>query len=183
MRWGKWKTEMGDCRSDPGIDLGERAGQNQGMRFSLCAVTLLFLGFSCDSALAQGILPGDRWPVRGVPVICGREIPEFVLFFRKSDRAADKNHPSVRASLSNLFIPVSQTKEGVFYHAVDGVWERSYDYGKQWVPGGLYVSKTKPNAIFIYFGDARKPGWDLRPMLSPLPMKEQERLRIGTPKK
>ena len=162
--------------------MGERAGQNQGMRLSLCAIALLFLGFSCDSALAQGILPGDRWPVRGVPIICGREIPEFVLFFKKSDRAADKNHPSLRARLSNLFIPVSQTKEGVFYHAVDGVWEGSYDYGKQWVPGGLYVSKTKPNAIFLYFGDARKPGWDLRPMTSPLPMSEQERLRIGKPK-
>ena len=152
------------------------------MRLSLCAITLLFLGFVCDSAFGQGILPGGRWPVRFARVICGREIPEFVLFDKKSDRAADKNHPSVRVSPNNLFIPVSQTKEGVFYHALNGVWQFDYRYGKRWVPGGLYVSKTKPNAIFIYFGDARKPGWDLRPMLSPLPMKEQERLRIGTPK-
>jgi hypothetical protein len=151
------------------------------MRLSLGAIALLVLGFSCDSALAQGILPGDRWPVRSPPIMCGREIPEFVMFERKPVPGADKDHPSLRASPSDIFIPVSQTKEGVFYHALTGITTHSWDYGRQVVPGGLYVSKTKPNAIFIYFGDARKPGWDLRPMLSPLSMKEQERLRIGTP--
>jgi hypothetical protein len=149
------------------------------VRRSLFAAFLLFLAFARGPILAQGVLPGDRWPVRGTPVICGREIPQFVIFEHPSKRAPDNSRLNLRASPSNLFIPVSQDKNGVFYHALIGIWEYDRDYGRLVVPGGLYLSKTKPNTIFIYFGDARKPGWVLRPSICPLPMEVLERLRIG----
>jgi hypothetical protein len=149
------------------------------VRRSLFTAFLLFLAFSCGPILAQGVLPGDRWPVQGTPVICGREIPQFVIFERVRDHSADKNRSSLRVSPANMFIPVSQDKNGVFYHALIGVIEYDYNYGRMVVPGGIYVSKTVPNKIFIYFGDARKPGWVLRPQVNPLPMKVQEKLRIG----
>lgn len=140
------------------------------MRPSLAAI----LFFVATSAFAS-VLPGDRWPVRGTPVICGREIPQFVLlhytlFDYKNGR---------RFSGRNLFIPVSQDQNGVFYHAQNGLLEYSWEYGNLNIPGGLYVNKTKPNLIYFYTGDARKPGWVLDPELSPLPMKDQEKLRIG----
>jgi hypothetical protein len=149
------------------------------MRFPLCTAFLLVLSVACDCLFAQGILPGDRWPVQGTPLICGREIPQFVLFVPKPDPGADKKRPNLRVRASNLFIPVSQDKTGVFYHAMNGIVEYDYNYGRLLVPGGLYVSKTQPNTIFVYFGDARKPGWDLRPLVDPLPMKVLEKLRIG----
>lgn len=148
------------------------------MRLPLCAASLLFLGF-VPGSLANSILPGDRWPVQGTPLICGRAISQFVIFERPSKSGADKTRSSLRASLGNVFTPVSQDKNGVFYHAMIGVVTFDYNYGHRVVPGGLYVSKTKPNTIFIYFGDARKPGWVLNPSHSPLSMKVLERLRIG----
>jgi hypothetical protein len=147
------------------------------MRLSLGTAFLLLLIF-IPGSLAN-VLPGDRWPVQGTPIICGRKLSQFVIFERPSKRAADKNRSSLRASPGNVFTPVSQDKNGVFYHAMIGVRTYDYTYGTRVVPGGLYVSKTKPNTIFIYFGDARKPGWVLSPSLNPLPMKVLERLRIG----
>lgn len=160
------------------IDLSERLRQRSRVRLLLCAASLLFLGFVRGS-LANSVLPLDRWPVQETPIICGRAISQFVIFERPSDRGADKNRSSLRASLGNVFTPVSQDKNGVFYHAMIGVMTFDYNYGRRVVPGGLYVSKTKPNTIFIYFGDARKPGWVLNPSRNPLPMKVLERLRIG----
>lgn len=148
------------------------------MRLPHCAASLLFLGLVPGSP-AQSVLPGDRWPVQGAPLICGREISQFVIFERPSDRDADKSRSSLRAKPGNVFSPVSQDKNGVFYHAMIGVYTFDYNYGRRVVPGGLYVSKTKPNTIFIYFGDARKPGWVLNPSLKPLPMKVLEKLRVG----
>ena len=67
----------------------------------------------------------------------------------------------------------------MFYHALIGIIEHHFNYGNLVVPGGLYVSKTIPNKIFIYFGDARKSGWVLRPTTEPLSLKVLEKLRIG----
>ena len=147
------------------------------MRLPHCAASLLFIGL-VPGSLAQSVLPLDRWPVHGTPLICGRAISHFVVFEEPSDRAADKNR-RLRPSPGNLFTPVSQDKNGVFYHAMNGLVRSDYDYGSRVVPGGLYVSKTKLNTIFYYFGDARKPGWVLNPTLKPLPMKVLERLRVG----
>ena len=148
------------------------------MRLSLWAA-LLFVGLGHGSLLGQGVLPGDRWPVRSTPLICGREIPRFVIFERTRVKGPDEKHASLRVSAGNLFIPVSQDKNGVFYHALIGIVEYDFHYGDLVVPGGIYVSKTVPNRIFIYFGDARKPGWVLRPVAEPLPQKVLEKLRIG----
>lgn len=149
------------------------------MHRSLFTAFLLSLAFARGPILAQGVLPGDRWPVQGTPLICGREIPQFVIFERVRDHRTEKNRSSLRVSPGNIFIPVSQDKNGVFYHALIGVIRYDYNYGKAVVPGGIYVSKTIPNEIFIYFGDARKPGWVLRPQLKALPMEVLEKLRIG----
>ncbi len=82
------------------------------------------------------------------PLICGREISQFVIFERPSDRDGDKNRSSLRARPGNVFSPVSQDKNGVFYHAMIGVYAFDYNYGQRVVPGGLYVSKTKPKHDF-----------------------------------
>jgi hypothetical protein len=149
------------------------------MRFPLTALFLvLILGFGPGTVFAQGVLPGDRWPVRGTPLICGRAISQFVLFEQRTDRAADKDRSKLRVKAANLFVAVSQDKNGVFYHAANGIIDRSYR-GSYLVPGGIYAHKMKPNTIFIYYGDARKPGWVLRPVEKPLPMAVLEKLRIG----
>ena len=108
-------------------------------------------------------------------MICGREIPQFVLFGYTTVDYTDGRRFTGR----NLFTPVSQDRNGVFYHAENGLTERTYNYGDLTIPGGLYVSKTKPNLIYFYAGDARKPGWVLNPEISPLPMKDLAKLRIG----
>ena len=149
------------------------------MRLPLAwALLIVVLGFSPGSIFAQGVLPGDRWPVRGTPLICGRAISQFVLFEQRSASGADKNPSQLRVKAANLFVAVSQDKNGVFYHAMNGIIERSFR-GSYLVPGGIYAHKTKPNTIFIYFGDARKPGWILRPGRTPVPMGVLEKLRIG----
>ncbi len=106
------------------------------MRLPLCAASLLFLGF-VPGSLAQSVLPLDRWPVQGTPLICGRAISQFVIFERPSDRGADKNRSSLRASLGNVFTPVSQDKSGVFYHAMIGVVTFDYNYGHGLCPVGF----------------------------------------------
>jgi hypothetical protein len=116
--------------------------------------------------------------VRGTPLICGRAISQFVLFEQRSDGGAEKDRSKLRVKAANLFVAVSQDKHGVFYHAMNGIMQPGY-YRNYLVPGGIYAHKTKPNTIFIYYGDARKPGWVLRPSPKPLPMAVLEKLRIG----
>lgn len=153
------------------------------MRIPLAPAFLMVFGFSHGSILAQGVLPGDRWPVRGTPLICGRAISQFVLL---KDVDAGQRRISGFAPLKllaslpkNLFTPVSEDKEGVFYHATNGVVERNWNLSTSLVPGGIHVSKAKPNVVFGYFGDARKPGWVLHRTSYPLNIDVLEKLRIG----
>ena len=149
------------------------------------AAIILLVAFVGAPLFAQGILPGDRWPVRGTPRIAGREIERFIVL-KKFWISHEGEYPLYRDSIRGLpeavFVPVSEDKEGVFYHSIAGVWRGRYDgWPQTWqlVPGGLYVSKTKPNVIFGYFGDARKPGWVLTPMPYPLKPEVLEKLRVG----
>jgi len=156
------------------------------MRFPLGLVFGLFASLTCDSVFAQGILPRDRRPVHGIPRIGERYIPQFVLL---KDVLVDQGRePSsfmrmsvIRAIPKNLFVPVSEDKEGVFYHAQNGLLEKDWDSAGNFVPGGLYVSKTKPGVIFGYFGDARKSGWILRLTEWPLTTDVLQHLKISEP--
>jgi hypothetical protein len=149
------------------------------------AAIILLVAFVGAPLFAQGILPGDRWPVRGTPRIAGREIERFIVlkkFGISHEREFPKYRDSIRGLPESVFIPVSEDKEAVFYHSITGVWSGRYDgWPETWqlVPGGLYVSKTKPNVIFGYFGDARKPGWVLTPLPYPLKPEVLEKLRVG----
>lgn len=151
------------------------------MRLPLCAVVLWLAGFG--SVMGQGILPGDRWPVRGTPQICGRKIAQFVLLKDVKVgqwRVSGYEPLKLLATLpKNLFTPASEDSEGVYYHAANGVVQRNWNFSTSLVPGGIYVNKTKPNVVFGYFGDARRPGWVLHRTSYPLNMDVLEKLRIG----
>jgi hypothetical protein len=133
------------------------------MRLTFPAAAIFLLGFSTGLVFAQGILPGDRWSVREIPRICRREIPQFILRENTSTRRPNENPSKLYAIPKGLFIPVSQDKNGVFYHAMNGLVENRGADGVMFVSGGLYVNKSKPNVIDVYFGDARKTGSVLSP--------------------
>jgi hypothetical protein len=68
----------------------------------------------------------------------------------------------VIALQGGVFTPVSEDRDGIFYFNPNGVWvydRNSTSYfpmGGILYPGGLYFSKTDPNKIYPYTGDARK---------------------------
>jgi hypothetical protein len=114
-----------------------------GVRLPPRVVFILLLGFASGPLFAQGILPGDRWPVRGTPRIWRREIPQFILL---EEVWVDQARPKpgftastlLRAIPKNLFTPVSEDKEGVFYHAANGMWEIDTTYSGPGIAGTAF---------------------------------------------
>ena len=78
---------------------------------------------------------------------------------RSPDRRPGEHLTWLWSIPKGIFIPVSEDKEGVFTM-------RPMVCGSMMAPmvcplcrADFMVSKTKPNTIFAYFGDARRPGW------------------------
>lgn len=96
-----------------------------------------------------------RTPLSGPVSLGGREIEQFVLL-----QTIHVNHPFLTRSqngefwiLPGQFIPVSQDARGFYFQATSGL--RPFIGNGEAVPGGLYLSKKKPDEIFRYFGNAR----------------------------
>jgi len=125
-----------------------------------------------------------RTPIQGTPRILGREVPRLILL------EPIYNSPSVpdwsyqwKTLLSVIppgeFVPVSEDRDGVFYEAPTGLGQPQSVTGKTvFYPGGLYVSKQRPDAIHWYFGRARGKSWvDVSPR--PLPLEDQRKFLTG----
>jgi hypothetical protein len=141
---------------------------------------LLFLAIV--SAASGHDLP--RTPVQGTPRILGREIPRLILLqpIYHSSSSSDWSF-QWKTLLSVIppgqFGPISEDRDGVFFQAPNGLGQpQSITAKTVFYPGGLYVSKKQPNAIYWYFGNARGQSWvDVSPR--PLPVEDQKKFLTG----
>ncbi len=147
-------------------------------RKALLGISLLLL--LVEPRLARA---GDRQPVRGVPIICGRKIPQFVLLHPVDFTPSVFSIDSVHAFPNGLFVPVSEDEKGVYFQATNGVI-----VGLAYPPyhhtnedGGIYCFKTKPGLAYACVRDARKPGEDLIVMAGKLRKEVLEKFLIGQP--
>lgn len=113
---------------------------------------------------AQADLP--RHPLSGSPKIARGVVERFVILRKQLFIAPGGGYSSLVAALDGgALVPVSEDRDGIYYQNVHGVW--CYDdhyttWGPElpgiWYRGGLYFSKTKPEDVYAYIGDASKPG-------------------------
>jgi hypothetical protein len=108
-----------------------------------------------------------RTAVKGTPTVGGREVARFVLLERlKVDRSGPGMTYSDLADriscvvLAGQFIPVSEDAQGVYYQGSNGI--KRLIKPTNVVDGGIYVSKTRPDGVFVYEGDARDQGSALK---------------------
>lgn len=144
-------------------------------RFNLALVIFLLIW----SGVAKADLP--RTPVKDTPHLFGRDVERLVL---KAPILADRSQPGLPFASTimvrippDIFIPVAEDKEGVFYQAESGFRKIRGNYI---VPGGLYVSKLRDKEIWLYQGDAQvgsKFGVDKDTL--PLPARLLRHLRVG----
>jgi hypothetical protein len=123
------------------------------------AATLVLL-----ASAAQGELP--RHPLSGPPKIARGVVERFLILRKQLFIARGGGYSALVAALDGgALVPVSEDRDGIYYQNVHGVW--CYDdhyttWGPElpgiWYRGGLYFSKTKPEDVYAYIGDASKPG-------------------------
>lgn len=115
--------------------------------------------------MAESALALPRHPLRGPPKIA-RGVVERFLILRK--QLLLHGHTYVLAGVAALqggvLVPVSEDAGGIYYQNLNGVWVYDSHYQPSiqqthpgiWYRGGLYFSKTKPEDVYAYIGDARK---------------------------
>ena len=141
----------------------------------ICAV----IGFSNAHAG-----PG-RTPLKGTPLIAGKEVPRFILVapidirhnapgLTKLD-LLDRVQGRVRPG---QFVPVSEDAKGIYYQAANGIQPIGSTSA---APGGLYVSKTRAESVFAYLGDARVGGAALTVDIQSIAAGELRKLKIARP--
>ena len=126
----------------------------------------------------------NRTPVKGTPVILGREIPRFVTVqpicinrFAPGLTNADMLDRLVGQMLAGQFVPVSEDPQGVYYQAARGFQTEGSTSS---IPAGLYVSKTRAGAITVYTGEARDQAAELLMDVQRLGQGDLAKLKIGT---
>jgi hypothetical protein len=143
------------------------------------AATLIFLVTS-----AQADLP--RHPLSGPPRTA-RGVIERIILFRKQLplHLEDGGLEGVVALQGGVLMPVSEDSDGIYYQAPNGVWV--FDRNGFSVrtlpgilyPGGLFFSKTKPDDVYAYTGDARKQNQYLDRDRRPISPRALAALKIG----
>ena len=128
----------------------------------------------------------ERAAVTGTPQIGERAVPRFVLMERVK---VDRSGPGMRYNdladlivcelLPGQFVPVSQDADGVYYQASNGIL-RLIKSGSV-VHGGLYVSKTRPDKVLVYEGDARHHDAALKLDTVNLSRSQLAKLKVGQP--
>ena len=125
----------------------------------------------------------SRTPVKGAPVILGREIPRFVLLqpIRINPAAPgltklDLLDRLIGQMLAGQFVPVSEDAKGVYYQAARGFQTAGHTSS---MPAGLYVSKNRGDTIIAYTGDARDQAAELLMDSQRLPTGDLVKLKIG----
>lgn len=150
------------------------------MRVPLCIVS------ACLVVAAAEIAAGPaRMPLKGTPLIAGKEVPRFVLVAPIDIRHSapgltkldllDRVQGRVRPG---QFIPVSEDAKGIYYQAANGIQPLGSTSAR---PGGLYVSKTRAERVFAYMGDARVEGAALIVDIQSIATGELRKLKVGRP--
>ena len=144
-----------------------------------CAATLAIVA-------ASAVAGRERSAMAGTPQIADRAVPRFVLLERVK---VDRSGPGMRYNdladlivcelLPGQFVPVSQDGDGVYYQASNGI-RRLIKSGPV-VHGGLYVSKTRPDKVLVYEGDARHQDAALKLDTINLSRSQLAKLKVGEP--
>lgn len=142
------------------------------------AATLFFL-----AARAQADEP--RHPLSGPPRTA-RGVIERVLLFRKQMFLHENGGlDGVLALQGGVLMPVSEDRDGIYYQAPNGVWVFDKNGSSYFplpgilYPGGLFFSKTRPDDVYAYTGDARKQKQYLERDWRPLSPRALAALKIG----
>jgi hypothetical protein len=121
------------------------------------AATLVFL-----VSPAQADPP--RHPLSGPPRIARGVVERFLLLQKQLMLHQDEGAlDGIIAIQGGVLMPVSEDRDGIYYQNPNGVWVRDlnstsfFPLGGILYPGGLWFSKTDPNRVRAYKGDARKP--------------------------
>jgi hypothetical protein len=125
---------------------------------------IIAIALACISHTSLADLP--RHPLSGPPKIARGVVERFLILRKQLFIAPGVGIFSLVAALNGgALVPVSEDRDGIYYQNVHGVW--CYDdhyttWGPElpgiWYRGGLYFSKTKPDDVYAYIGDASKPG-------------------------
>jgi hypothetical protein len=118
-----------------------------------------------------------RTLVKGVPRIIGREIEQLVLVSTIHVGGRGKLVPGMATMpdyyvLPNRFVAASEDSEWVYYQAVAQFRPATIE------EGGLMLSRTVPDAVYAFIGDARNFRVPLRMML-PLDPEDVRKLKLG----
>jgi hypothetical protein len=142
------------------------------------AATLLFLASRGQAEPPRHALSGPPRTARGV-------IERILLFRKQMFLHEEGGLDGIIAIQGGVLMPVSEDRDGIYYQAPNGVWVFDPNGSGYWplpgilYPGGLFFSKTKPEDVYAYTGDARKQNYYLdrdRRRLSP---KALAALKIG----
>jgi hypothetical protein len=134
--------------------------------------------------LASGAQADEpRHPLSGPPRTA-RGVIERILLFRKQLKLHD-GLDGVVALQGGVLMPVSEDRDGIYYQAPNGVWVFDKN-GSGYLPlpgilypGGLFFSKTKPDDVYAYTGDARKQKQYLERDWRPVSSQALAVLKIG----
>ncbi len=134
-------------------------------------------------AIAFAQAAPSRTAIKGTPVILGREIPRFVLLEPvRINRAlaaltnADRMGRLIGQVLPGQLVPVSEDADCVYFQSTRGFQREGHTASQ---PGGLCVSKTRANTIFVYAGEARDLSAILEIERQRLPGADLAKLKIG----
>jgi hypothetical protein len=110
---------------------------------------------------AQADLP--RHPLSGPPRTARGVVERFLLLRKQLMLHEGEGALSgIIALQGGVLMPVSEDRDGIYYQNPNGIWVRDPNstsflpLGGILYPGGLWFSKTDPNEVHAYTGDARK---------------------------
>ena len=128
----------------------------------------VFLVFILAVAVSVNAEP-PRTKLKNPPQIGGRVVKELVLaksVYMGPGGPVGHGGPTFPGDYiirPNRFVPVSEDPDFVYYQAQGGFTEGTSGQG------GLRVSKTYPDKVYAYFGDARYPNIELSSWQTLLP--------------
>ena len=124
---------------------------------------------------------GPRVPISGTPRIAGQVVEAVVLLEAIDNIPNPGGGPRILGITipPGPFKPVAQDRDGYYFQAKNTI--QPYKGGHvdyEFFKTGLYLSKSRPGEVFVYFGDPLRNTWlakDL-PRLTP---KQVTKLRLG----
>jgi hypothetical protein len=134
--------------------------------------------------LFAGAIPAEagsgRTKLAGTPRLHGREVPELLLL---APVAVGEKLPGGLPTtitfrmLPNRFVPVTEDGDGIYFEAVGRLSAAPGSWGGA---GGLYLSKSRPDVVFAYLGNARHQYAPLS-LVAPLSPADLKKLKTARP--